>query len=138
MMQLRLLRVFEMAPLTSRQTVAQALKDEIHRLGGYVLNPMPLPPSEKLRFQFLAGPACNDSVEKLRALGWEPVLRNSGLRFCLSGTAEPCNTYEIQIEGERQPVYDDRVIRGEIATKERSSYEVEQVKRYLGLTGPKK
>jgi hypothetical protein len=66
MMRLRLFTVHTMAPLTERQQKAQALMHEIHRLGGYVICPMPLGLGERLRFQVLVGPECDAVLEKLR------------------------------------------------------------------------
>lgn len=132
-MQLRLLRVFEMTPLSERQQKAEALTREIHQLGGWVVNPMPLAIGEKLRFQFLAGERCEAALDRLRDLGFEPQFRNAGLRFCISGIAEPCNTYEIQIEGDRIPIHDDRTIRGEIAQPKKTDVELQGMRKYLGL-----
>jgi hypothetical protein len=43
------------------------------------------------------------------------------------------NVYEIYLPRERQPVADDRaVISGGIGGKEKTSFEVQQVLRYLG------
>jgi len=117
-MRLRLFRVHKMAPPSERQKIAEALKNEIHSLGGFVVNPMPLPPGEKLRCQFLAGPACEDALEKLRGLGFEPMFRNAGLRFCLNGTATPCSTFEISIAADTPKVADDRTIRGDAVDRE--------------------
>jgi hypothetical protein len=54
------------------------------------------------------------------------------LRFCTSGVAEDCNTYEVNLEGERWPVVDDR-IRGEIAQPQKTDLELQGMRRYLGL-----
>jgi hypothetical protein len=115
------------AVLTENQKVVQALTDELHRLGAFVVS---WPGSERLRFQVLS-PQCESTLQKLRDLGFDPMFCNSGLRF-ERNAAEPCNTYEIYIEPERQPIQDDR-IRGELASSApKSDYETEQVMRYLG------
>jgi hypothetical protein len=101
-----------MAVLTENQKVAAALKDELQRLGAFVVS---WPGSERLRFQILS-PQCEGTLQKLRDLGFDPMFCNSGLRF-VHNAAEPCNTYEIYIEPERQPVADDRTIRGELASR---------------------
>jgi len=117
-------------PLTEQQKTAEALKDELHRLGAFVVS---VPGSDRLRFQILS-PQCESTLQKLSDLGFEAMFCNSGLRF-MRYAAEPCNTYEINLAPhERQPIADDRqtIPRAELATKEKSSYEVEQIERYLG------
>jgi hypothetical protein len=100
------------AVLTENQKVVQALTDELHRLGAFVVS---WPGSERLRFQVLS-PQCESTLQKLRDLGFESVFCNSGLRF-VRNAAEPCNTYEIDLPKPRQPVADDRTIRGELANR---------------------
>ena len=124
-----------MAVLSRRQQTAEALKDEIHRLKGFVINPMPLADGARLRCQFLV--PCETALDKIRELGFDPLLVSYGLRFH-NNAAVPCGTYEIYLEPERQEIPQDRVIpRDEIASREKSSYEVEQIKKYLGM-GPKR
>src|SRR5262245_667818 len=123
-----------MAVLSKRQQVAEALKDEIHRLKGFVINPMPLADGARLRCQFLV--PSETALAKIRELGFDPILVSYGLRFH-SNAAVPCGTYEIYLEPERQEIpQENRVIpRDEIATREKAGYEAEQVMRYLGM-GP--
>ena len=105
-----------MTALTERQKIAQALKDEIQRLGGFVIS---VPGSEKIRFEFLTGQQCNLALQKLRDLGFQPIFTSAGLRFH-NDIGTPSNKYEIDIPAERQPVIDDRVIRDtELAKPER-------------------
>ena len=131
-MNLRLFRLIEtpMAPLTPRQQKAAALAQEITRLGGYVLSPPPLRDDEKeLRIQILD----KDShiVEAIKEWGWTPTYGGPHPRFTFT-SLETASIYRIEIPHERQPVATDRIT-GELAERKKSSYEVEQVKRYLGL-----
>jgi len=58
-------------------------------------------------------------------------------RICTTGLIA-AGLWEIDIPKPRQDVVDDRPrVQGEIASREKSSYEVEQVLRYLGM-GPKR
>jgi hypothetical protein len=123
-----------MAPLTKRQETAEALCRELQRIGAHVVNAMPLNDDHRLRFQIL-----NDDreavLQKLGEWGWSPILRNHGLRLCLNGVAEPCTTYEIDIPRERQPIPQDRTIRGEIVEKPaQTADERAAVKKHLGFS----
>jgi len=112
----------------NRKQVAEALKDEIGRLGGFVVS---VPNDvERIRFQFLI--PCAQELHKLCELGFEPTFRNAGLRFH-HDTAVPCHTYEVVLPVERQMPVQDRTIHGEIATKEKPSAELEATKKSLGL-----
>jgi len=131
-MRLRLFKVYAMA-LSERQQKAEALKNEIHQLGGFVVNPMPLGLGEKLRFQFLTGLQCEAALDRLRDLGFEPMFRNAGLRFCLNGVAEPCNTYEIGIAADTPKVLDDRTIKDTRLASTAKDAELEAMRKTLGL-----
>jgi hypothetical protein len=114
----------------NRKQVAEALKDEIQRLGGFVISP----PGdiERIRFQFLI-PGSSIQLQRLRDLGFNPIFRNADPRFG-NDTIMPCNTFEIRLEPERLPVMDDRTIKDtELATKEKTDYERQQVLKYLGI-----
>src|SRR5262245_51430610 len=91
-----------MAPLSERQQTAEALMHELHRLGAFVINPMPLRPEDKLRFQVLM-PAVESVLAKLAEWNWSPVLQSHGLRFTPQG-AKSCITYEIHIPADRPEV----------------------------------
>jgi len=118
--------VAEMAPLTERQQTAEALMHELHRLGAFVVNPMPLRPDDKLRFQILT-PAVESVLAKLAEWNWSPALQSHGLRFTPRG-AEPCVTYEIPIPADRPVVVDDRTVKGEIASDKKTNAELEAFK----------
>src|SRR5262249_4478724 len=100
----------EMTP--NRKQVAEALKDEIQRLGGFVISP----PGdiERIRFQFLI--PCAQELHKLSELGFDPTFRNAGLRFH-HDTAVPCHTYEVVLPVERQVPVQDRTIYGEVVDR---------------------
>ena len=104
---------------SDRKHVAEALKDEIQRLGGFVISP----PGdiERIRFQFLI-PGSSIQLQKLRDLGFNPIFRNADPRFG-NDTLMPCNTFEIRLEPERLPVIDDRVIHGEIVDRTKAAAE---------------
>ena len=57
--------VDNMAPLTERQQQAEALTQELQRLGVFVVSPLPLADDARLRFQVLA-PACSPYWQSLR------------------------------------------------------------------------
>src|SRR5262249_17353753 len=118
--------VAEMAPLTERQQTAEALMHELHRLGAFVVNPMPLRSDDKLRFQVLT-PAVESVLAKLAEWNLSPVLQSHGLRFTPQG-AKPCITYEIRIPADRPVVVDDRTIKGDIAT-DKAHPEIEAFKK---------
>ena len=123
-----------MAPLTKRQETAKAIADELRRLGVPVLNALPLRDDERLRFQVL-NEDCDSILAKISVWGWSPILRNHGLRFCLDGVARSSIIYEIDIPQERQPIPQDRTIRGEIAEKPpQTADERAAVKKHLGLS----
>jgi len=112
----------------NRKQAAEALKDEISRLGGFVISP----PGdiECIRFQFLI-PGSSIHLQRLRDLGFNPVFRNADPRFG-NDSLMPCNTFEICLKPDQPPIQ-DRTIYGEIATPEKTDREREQVLKYLGL-----
>jgi len=126
-----------MALLSKRQQTAAALARELGEMAGcWVTSPLPLDDGQRLRVQVLDTERIY-FVQAVRDLGLgEPVFVSILPRVTFTGMLGAC-LYEIDLPRERQQIIDDR-IRGEIATKEKTPYEVEQVKRYLGLTGPKK
>ena len=113
---------------TEREKLAAVLKDEIERLGGFVIS---VPNDvERIRFQFLI--PCAQELHKLRDLGFDPTFRNAGLRFH-HDTAVPCHTYELVLPVERQVVIGDRTIHGEIAAPKKTDLEMKGMRKYLGL-----
>jgi hypothetical protein len=121
-MNLRLFRLIEspMAPPTPRQQKAEALAQEIMRLGGYVLSPLPLRDDDKeLRIQIL-----DDDSHILQAIkdwGWTPTLGGPHPRISFT-RLEPATIYRIEIPVERQPIV-DTTIRGEISSKKKPDTE---------------
>jgi len=57
--------------LTRRQETAQALADQLHKLGALVVNPMPLADSARLRFHVKCD-ASEALCAKLASWGWSP------------------------------------------------------------------
>jgi hypothetical protein len=120
-----------MALLTERQRTADALMHELHRLGAWVTNPLPLRDDERLRFQILDTDR-PQILEKLSQWGWGPTLVGNAPRITSQGM-QAATLYELDLSRDRQLVADDRMIQREPAIKtEKSSLEVEQVLRYLG------
>jgi hypothetical protein len=121
--------------LSNRQQLAKRLADELARFeDAWIVSLTPLPDDKKLRVQ-IADRARNEIIQTLRDWGYEPVFVSVLPRVCPTGLMAAC-VYEIDFPRERQPIVDDR-IQGEIATREKPSWELEQLRRYLGI-GPKK
>lgn len=108
-------------PLTERQQTAKALADELHKLGCWVVNPMPLSPDAQLRVQILDRD-CVRVLEEVSGWGWSPAMCSAGIRFLPDGTAPIANIFEITIEADRQPIVPDRRIVGDIESNEVRQY----------------
>src|SRR5262249_3971327 len=123
--------------LSERQQKASALAHELGNMDGvWVTSPLPLDDHAHLRVQ-IKDVVRIEVVQMLKDWGWDPVLLSVLPRMCTTGLIAAC-IYEIDIPKPRQDVVDDRPrIQGEIASREKSNYEVEQVLRYLGV-GPKR
>jgi len=123
--------------LTPRQETAQRLTRELGKMDGvWVTSPLPLDDHAKLRLQIREIDR-NHIIQMLKDWGWDPVFLSVLPRICTTGLIA-AGMYEIDIPKPRQDVVDDRPrVQGEIASREKSSYEVEQVLRYLGM-GPKR
>jgi len=85
--------------LTQRQETAQALADQLHRLGAWCVSPLPLAEGSKLRFDVL-----NDQrdaiIAKLISWGWYPRPCGSSVRIAPAGTGnlpQPAMSYEIAL-----------------------------------------
>jgi hypothetical protein len=125
--------VNNVAPLTERQQQAAAIMAELQKIGGHVINPMPLAEDARLVFQVLDYQR-DALLEKVSQWGWNPVLKNHGLRFdVVDYVARRCTTYEIDLPRDKQSIVDDRTIpRGELAERrEKTPAEVEALRRYL-------
>jgi hypothetical protein len=109
------------ALLSERQKKAADLAREIGKLDGvWVVSPLPLDDSARLRFQVLD--SCrNEVVQLLRDWGWQPTFRSVLPRVSYTGL-QGAGVYEIDIPRDRTPVQDDRP-RGEIATREKLAAE---------------
>jgi hypothetical protein len=102
--------------LSERQQTAAALARELQKLDGvWVTNPMPLDDNARgLRIQIL-DKCKNEVLQLLTNWGWSPVFCGMLPRVCSSGF-QLASVHEIYIERERQPIFNDHTIRGEIAT----------------------
>jgi hypothetical protein len=95
---------------------------------------MPLPDHSKLQVQVL-DTIRNRVIQMIKDAGYEPICRGVLPRIHATGWLA-ASIYEVDFPKPQIPVQDDR-IRGEIATREKPSWEIEQLRRYLGI-GPKK
>jgi hypothetical protein len=121
-----------MAVLTQRQETARSLAYEIDKAGGVVVNPMPLNPDGRLRFQVVDA-SRPGVLQVLTDLGFTPAFCGMTFRICVDGTFRPASIFEIDLPRERQPILDDRTIRGELASSApKSNVEVEAIMKYLG------
>jgi len=119
-----------MAPLTERQKTAQALAHSINGMGAWVTSPLPLDDKAKLRFQVMD----NDRdavISKLASWDWSPVPVSFLPRITPQGM-QPAMLYEINLPPDTPAGVDDRMIRGEIAERKKTSVEVEAIRKYLG------
>jgi hypothetical protein len=123
--------------MTSRQQKAAAISRALRRDFGddaAVISNMPLMPDQQLRIRVVD--AKRDAVvTKLCEWGWHPQY----LQFHMHSSTRngysliPAAIYEVRIEEERQPI-PDRKIRGEVEEKpQKSEFETEAVRRYLGI-----
>jgi hypothetical protein len=79
--------------------LAQALSDQLHRLGAFCTSPLPLSESDKLTFDVLADQQ-DKIVAKLASWGWAPKPYNSGVRFRPEGNSvlpAPSMSFEIAL-----------------------------------------
>jgi len=133
-MRLRLFTVFEMV-LSERQQKAQGLTRWLQSLGAHVTNSMPLSPSEQVRF-WVTNEDRDAVLTKLREQDWSPRHMSLDMRFHRDSLV-PATTYVIELPFDPPPVQ-DRKIYGEIAKPEKTSVELEGMRRYLFGSGPKK
>src|SRR5689334_4689744 len=124
-----------MALLTERQRTADSLMHELHRLGAWVTNPLPLRDDERLRLQILDTDRAQ-ILEKLSQWGWGPTLVGNAPRITSQGM-QAATLYELDLPRDRVPIADDRVmpagiISDENRRREKTPLEVEAMRKYLG------
>src|SRR5262249_35665477 len=118
-----------MAPLTERQKTAQALAREILAMGAWVTSPLPLDDKARLRFQVMDRDR-DQVIERLSSWDWSPAFVGILPRITPRGM-EAATLYEINLPPDT-PVVIDRMIRGEVAERKKTSVEVEALRKYLG------
>jgi hypothetical protein len=119
-----------MTLLNPRQEKARDLARELHRMGAWVTNVMPLDDNARLRFQVLDSDRSR-IIQTLTDWEWEPAFCGTLPRICPDGF-KLASIFEIDLPRERMPIHDDRKIQGEIARPKKTDTEVEAVMRYLG------
>src|SRR5262245_11320908 len=118
--------------LSERQKTAAAIAGELHRLGAWVISPMPLADNQSLRWQVLDVDR-EAILEKVSSWGWSAALKCTVPRFTARGPS-PSSIYEIDLPRERQPVPQDRSIpHSEIAERKQTAGELMAMKKHLGL-----
>src|SRR5262245_33095676 len=117
--------------LTERQKTAQAIAAELHKLGAWVVSPMPLADNQALRWQVLDVDR-EAILEKVSSWGWSAALKNTVPKFTPGGPL-PSSVYEIDLPRERQVVVDTRRIPGEISEQKKSADEIAAMRKHLGL-----
>jgi hypothetical protein len=120
--------------LSERQKTAAAIAGELHRLGAWVVSPMPLDDKQALRWVVVD--ADREAVlGKVVGWGWSPILKNTVPRFTARGPV-PATCYEIDLPREHQVVVDTRIIpRSENVEQERrqSAAELKAMRKHLGI-----
>jgi len=97
---------------------------------------LPLAAGESLRF-WCSDYKKNELLQQLKDAGYEVGFLGMSPQVDIKTYSMGLvNNFEVILAPETQPIADNR-IHGEIASREKSSYEVEQIKKYLGL-GPKR
>jgi hypothetical protein len=119
-----------MALLTERQRTAQALAHSINGMGAWVVLPLPLDDGAKIRFQVLDSDR-DAVISKLASWDWAPVPVSSHPRITSRGW-EAGTLYEINLPADTPAVVDDRLIRGELAERQKTAVEVEALRKYMG------
>ena len=94
---------------------------------------MPLRDGDVLKFQ-VRDVDRDEVIAKLRSWDWNPTPAGALPRITIHGL-EQASLFQIDIEPERQPIIDDRrTIHGELASREKTSVELEALRKYLGIT----
>jgi len=118
--------------LSNRQQLAKRLADELARFEDvWVTSPLPLQDGMRLRLQ-IADRVRNEMIQILKDWGYEARFVSVLPRVCPTGLMAAC-LWEVDFPGDRQPIIDDRTIRGEIAKPAKTDVEIEGMRRYLGL-----
>jgi hypothetical protein len=124
-----------MALLTERQRTADALMRELHRLGAWVVSPLPLRDDAQLTFHVLDTDR-SQILQKLSEWGWGTcTLAGSTPRITNRGM-EAATVYQLDLPRDRQLVADDRVkavgVSDDSNRREKTPAEVEAIRKYLG------
>lgn|SRR5262249_20767177 len=117
---------------TPRQQVAAALARELDKLPGtWTVSALPLDNNRNLRVQILD---CvrNEATQIIRDWGHEPVCISVLPRVVAHNPVEAACVWEIALPRDQVPV-PDRTIRGELASPAKSSSEVQQILKHLGM-----
>jgi len=102
--------------LSNRQQLAKRLADELARFEDvWVTSPLPLQDGMRLRLQ-IADRVRNEMIQILKDWGYEARFVSVLPRVCPTGLQAAC-LWEVDFPGDRQPIIDDRTIRGEIANQ---------------------
>jgi hypothetical protein len=127
-----------MAILSERAQRAKRVADDLGAMPGVWVISAP-DDSGRLVFQVLD---CERNIvtQTIRDWGFEPTFRTLQPRVGPVGIITGASLYEINLGSERQPIIDDRTIRGEIAEPtKKTDVEMAGMRRYLsGYLGPKK
>src|SRR5262245_29262150 len=119
--------------LSERQQRAEALCQELRKLGAEVINPLPLDDNSKLKFQMLDSDK-DRIITEICSWGWTPQYVQAHPRFSYAGLI-PGSLYEIDLPRPRVSVSDD--IKGEFAedkaTREQRRREAERYLKHAGL-----
>jgi hypothetical protein len=116
--------------LSERQQTAERLTRELQALGATVVS---APGSDRLQF-WVDDYKKREVLQQLADAGHEPIFTGMTPQVDVKTYSMGLvNSFEINLPAERQPVTDDRTIRGELASSaSKPSYETEQLMRYLG------
>jgi hypothetical protein len=95
--------------LSERQQTAAALCREIQRMGGHVVNPMPLRDGEQLRFH-VPSASRNQILEKMSSWNWSPQFCGMTTHYVSGSYAVDslCSVYEIDLGKEATPIPTER------------------------------
>src|SRR5262245_40964575 len=99
--------------MTPRQQTAPRLTRELQALGAMVTNVLPLADGQNPRF-WVSDYRKNELLQQLKDGGYEPVFVGTEFQACIATyDLRMVNKFEIPLPSERQPMHDDKIIRGE-------------------------